>query len=608
MCFRKLTDTEIKSLERLGCTAESWNRIQVAEPFRPESIQNVRFSGHIAVGSLEKTVTLPGGIERPAGLYNSAINNCSIGDNAFISNVNILSNYDLEDEVIVENVNSLLVHGSSSFGNGTELSVLNEAGGRTLKIFDRLSAQIAYLLVCYRHKPEMIKNLKSLIESYVKGKVSRKGRLGRGCRIVNSSQLINLAVGPYATVSGALYLEDGTIDSCAQDPSTVGEGVTARHFIILSGSKVQGSSILEACFVGQGVLIGKQFSADNSAFFANFEGFHGEAASILAGPYTVTHHKSTLLIAGLFSFFNAGSGTNQSNHRYKLGPVHQGILERGCKTGSFSYLMWPCRIGPYSVVMGKHSANFDTSIFPFSYLTEKDGKSLLTPAVNIFTVGTRRDSIKWPARDRRKDPEKLDLINFELFNPYTVGRMVSGLEALYDLAARASKTRDLITYRGVQIRRLMLKSCARYYEIGIKIFLGDCLYARLNQFLPKAKSRETSLAKLKGALAPKIEDGVADWVDICGLIAPSVSVRKLVAALAGGRFTELSQVTARLKSISQGYSEAEWAWSLNLLENRSGLKLAEFTQKHLSQIIIDWKQKGRRISRPCAALLRITSS
>ena len=53
----------------------------------------------------------------------------------------------------------------------------------------------------------------------------------------------------------------------------------------------------------------------------------------------MTHHKSTLLIAGLFSFMNAGSGSNQSNHMYKLGPIHQGILERGAKTSSDSYIL-----------------------------------------------------------------------------------------------------------------------------------------------------------------------------------------------------------------------------------------------------------------------------
>lgn len=89
-----------------------------------------------------------------------------------------------------------------------------------------------------------------------------------------------------------------------------------------------------------------------------------------AGPFTVTHHKSTLLIAGMFSFMNAGSGSNQSNHMYKLGPIHQGALERGAKTTSDSYILWPARIGAFSLVMGRHVNHPDTSDLPFSYLIE----------------------------------------------------------------------------------------------------------------------------------------------------------------------------------------------------------------------------------------------
>jgi len=97
---------------------------------------------------------------------------------------------------------------------------------------------------------------------------------------------------------------------------------------------------------------------------------------------------------------------------------HQGIMERGSKTGSGAYLLLPCRLGAFTVVMGKHYKNFDSSDFPFSYITEEKGRSELTPAMNIFTVGTRRDSEKWASRDIRE----LILISwifihFDLFNP-----------------------------------------------------------------------------------------------------------------------------------------------------------------------------------------------
>ena len=48
-----------------------------------------------------------------------------------------------------------------------------------------------------------------------------------------------------------------------------------------------------------------------------------------------------------------GSGSNQSNHMYKLGPIHQGAMERGAKTTSDSYILWPARVGAFSLVMGR---------------------------------------------------------------------------------------------------------------------------------------------------------------------------------------------------------------------------------------------------------------
>lgn len=101
--------------------------------------------------------------------------------------------------------------------------------------------------------------------------------------------------------------------------------------------------------MGQACKLGHNHSASILCFQQLPREENGEACAIFAGPYTVTHHKSTLLIAGMFSFMNAGSGSNQSNHMYKLGPIHQGTLERGAKTTD-SYILLACKGG--SVFLG----------------------------------------------------------------------------------------------------------------------------------------------------------------------------------------------------------------------------------------------------------------
>ena len=402
---RKLTPDEILVLEVQGCTSSNWNDVEVAENFSPASLNNVHFSGIIRIGNFEKVVTLPGGITVNSGLSNCRIHNSTIGDDVYISNVKSLANYHIEKNVIIENVDLLIVDGESTFGNGVELDIVNEGGGRTLTMFDKLSANLAYFLVFYRHNKPFIKALEKIIDDYVSGIKSAVGTIKAGAKISNCKSIVNVNIGTDAVVTGASNLKNGTIVSCSEDPAFIGNDVSAKNFIILSGAKVDDAVILQNSFIGQGVKMGKQYSAENSAFFANSEAFHGESCSIFGGPFTVTHHKSSLLIAGYYSFYNAGSGTNQSNHMYKLGPIHQGIVERGSKTGSFCYLLWPCRVGSFTTVLGKHYSNFDTSNLPFSYINEDDGKSFITPAMNMFTVGTRRDSRKWQTRDRRKDPK-----------------------------------------------------------------------------------------------------------------------------------------------------------------------------------------------------------
>ena len=584
MEYRKLNKTEITTLTAQGCHAENWDSVLVKPEFDPQRVRHVSFSGEVRLGYFRKIVDIDDGIAREAGLFNCYLRNCTIGDDVYISDVKNLVNYTIEEGVVIENVGSLTVNGETCFGNGTEIEVLNEAGGRELPIFDQLSSQIAYLLVNYRHDALFQEKLKKLIANYSATKKSRQGLIQKSARIRNSQVLRNVSVGQFCRISGAVLLEEGTIVSEQAAPVFIGEGVIAKNFIILAGSRVDGAAMLANSFIGQAVKIGKQYSMENSAFFANSEGFHGEACCVFAGPYTITHHKSTLLIAGLFSFYNAGSGTNQSNHAYKLGPVHQGILERGCKTGSFSYLLWPSRVGAFTAVIGKHYVNFDASDLPFSYIDEEDGKSVLTPAMNLLTVGTRRDSSKWSARDQRKSAQKLDLIHFELFNPYTIGKVIRGIRLLTSLYENTAKEVEFVTCKGIQIKRLLLKSCRKYYEMALKIFIGNELIKRLGDF-----SETTSFADLKQQLMPSHPPTNQNWVDLAGMFAPINRIDELIASIKNDRITTIEALLEALKKIHADYAENAWTWCVHLISEQLQIEFKDWTPAHLIQIVKDWK-------------------
>ena len=583
--WRDLSAEEIDQLIRQGCICANWSKIRVADGFRAERVQATHFCGDVELGVFEKEVSFFGGVSKPAGIYHATIHNCTIGNNVYISHVrNYIANYIIEDDAVIDNIDLLAVDGVSAFGNGTEVAVVNEAGGREIPIYDRLSAHTAYLVAFYRHRPRLIEQLKRMIRDYTQSVTSSRGRVGRDARILNSRILKNIRIGPAAVIEGVGRLENGSINSSPEDPVYIGPGVYAEDFIACSGSTITDGTIICECFVGQGTVLAKQYSAENSVFFANCGGFHGEACAIFAGPYTVTHHKSTLLIAGLFSFLNAGSGTNQSNHMYKLGPVHQGVVERGSKTGSDSYMLWPAKVGAFTVVMGRHYRNADTSDLPFSYLIEHEDQSVLAPGVNLRSVGTVRDARKWPQRDRRKDPNKLDFINFKLLSPYTIQKMMNGRDLLRRLREISGSTSDYFAYHSVKIPNVALQRGIVLYQTGIDKFLGNCLLRRL-------ENRElATLDEVHALLQPETDVGLGKWIDLAGMFAPEKVVEQLLTDIESGAVETLEKLDARFGAMHEAYPSYEWAWAADAIEKQLGKSIEALTADDILDLTTRWKE------------------
>ena len=351
--YRQLTDDEINTLRQHANSADDWSQVWVKDGFVPRYILNTHFSGWVRLGLFEKTFDLPGGISKHSGLYYTYLHNVEVGDNCCIEHVNnYIANYTIGEESFISNVDTILVDGETTFGNGVEVSVLNETGGREVLSYDYLSAHEAYFMAIYRHRPQLITELRRLISAYIDGLRSDHGTIGDHAHITDVGNITNVKIGPYARIIGTRRLYNGSINSVQEAPISVGYSVICTDFIISSGSRVESGTALSRCFIGQACTLAHGYSASDSLFFSNCHEENGEACAIFAGPFTVTHHKSTLLIASQFSFMNAGSGSNQSNHMYKLGPIHQGIMERGAKTSSDSYILWPARIGAFSLVMG----------------------------------------------------------------------------------------------------------------------------------------------------------------------------------------------------------------------------------------------------------------
>jgi hypothetical protein len=585
LTYRNLSQHESETLKANGCSCDDWSRIRVKEGFNPLCCENVIFSGDISLGVFNEPFVDESGVSIPSGILNARLHNCTVGSNVIINNIgDYIANYTIEDNVVIKNCGKIRTEGTSSFGNGTVVNVLNETGGRSVKIWDRLSAHEAYIIALYRHRKEAVRKIENMVDEYSRANSSDRGTIGRNSRIFNSSNIRNVKFGPYSNVEGAITLDEGSVNSCFEDPVFIGPGVIMEHFIVCSGSKVTEATLIDKCFIGQGCVLAKHYSAENSLFFANCGGYHGEACSIFAGPYTVTHHKSTLLIAGIFSFMNAGSGSNQSNHMYKLGPIHQGIMERGSKTTSDSYLLWPARIGPYTLIMGRHYKNMDTSSLPFSYLIESNDESILVPGINLRSVGTIRDAQKWPIRDMRRDPVKIDQVNFNLLSPYTIHKMFLGREILKKLKAESQAGTASYSYNSMKITAGSLERGIELYQTGINKFLGNSLIKRLE----KCDFRTNE--ELVKRLIPDRSHGCGEWVDMAGLIAPKDDVDKVLDDIDSGRINNVETLAKSFVVLHTSYYGWEWTWTCERIEEETGIAIDRFTATDVISAVERWKK------------------
>ena len=582
--YRPLAPEEIVRLKAQMCTASDWSQIEVAEDFSTEHVLYTRFSGRIRIGTFRKEFILAGGMRKHSGLYHATLHNVSVGNDCCIENVkNYIANYDIGSGTFIENVDIILTDGQSSFGNGVEVSVLNETGGREVMIYDRLSAQQAYIMALYRHRPALVTAMRRIIGDYVASVSASVGTIGSDVMIADAGYIKNVRIGDCCKIEGTARLKNGSINSNREAPVHIGVGVIGDDFIISSGSSVEDGVTFSRCFIGQACRLGHTYSASDSLFFSNCQGENGEACAIFAGPFTVTHHKSTLLIAGMFSFMNAGSGSNQSNHMYKLGPIHQGIMERGAKTSSDSYLLWPAKIGAFSLVMGRHVSHLDTSNLPFSYLIEQQSTSYIFPGVNLKSVGTIRDAKKWPKRDGRTDPDRLDCINYNLLSPFTIQKMFNAVRILRKIMSASGDVSDVYSYMGAKIRNSSLKKGLRYYNMAINKFLGNSVIKRLEGI------RFISDDQIRERFRPDTAKGTGDWVDVSGMIAPKSEIESLLDDIENGWISDVDQLHSRFVDMHSRYYEYEWTWAYGKIQSFYGISPEDITAEDVIRIVEQWK-------------------
>ena len=564
--YRDLTEEEIRVLEDNSCWAEDWASVKVAEDFRPNYFHRVMFYGQIFLGTFEKNVEVSQGFVKHSGINNGTLRNATIGDNCLIENIgNYINNYTIGNDCYISNICTMETTEGATYGEGNLISVLNEVGDGNLVSFHDLSSQFAAFMVKNFHKKTLKDAIRRLINEEVERTSPDRGTIGNNVKIVNSKEITNTVIYEGCEISGASRLSDCTIMSTASASVFIGTGVICENSIICNGSSIINSVKMQDCFVGEACQISNGFTASQSVFFANSYMSNGEACAAFCGPFTASHHKSSLLIGGQFSFYNAGSATNFSNHAYKMGPMHYGMLERGTKTASGAYILMPASIGTFSVCFGKLMYHPDTRNLPFSYLIAYGDVMYLVPGRNLTTVGLYRDIRKWPKRDVRPREGRKSIVNFDWLSPFSVGEILHGKKILENLRDASGEDVSTYNYHEYVIKADALKKGIKYYDIALRIYMGAVL-------------------KRHALEEPKDNVGEGEWNDLSGLLLPESEEQRLIHDIESGNLDNMQDVLDRFTEINNNYSEYRWAWTYRMILDYYGLEtLSEDNAEHIRQ-------------------------
>ena len=578
MQYRSLTFEEIETLEKNSCWAEDWNRVEVSEDgFQAKFFHRVMFYGDIRLGCCQKNVEITKDFFKHSGINDATLRNVTVGNDCLIEKVgNYINNYTIGDDCLISNISVMETTEGASYGEGNLISVLNEVGDGNVILFHDLNSQFAAFMVKHFNDKDLKNAIRRLVSEEIARTNPERGTIGNNVKIVNTKEITNTVIQDDCEISGASRLSDCTILSSENASVYIGTGVICENSIISDGSSIVNSVKMQDCFVGEACQIANGFTASQSVFFANSFMANGEACAAFCGPFCASHHKSSLLIGGMFSFYNAGSGTNFSNHAYKMGPMHWGILQRGTKTASGSYLLMPATIGTFSVCFGKLMHHPNTTALPFSYLIAEADKMFLVPGRNITTVGLYRDIRKWPKRDMRPQQSQKSIVNFDWLSPFSVGEILRGKKILENLRQASGDNVSSYNYHEYVINASSLRKGIKYYDIALRIYMGAVL---------KRAHKWGFFGK------PETETGTGRWDDLSGLLLPVSEEQRLIDDIKNGSLETIQEVVERFCEINDNYRIYQWAWTYRLILEYYGI--TEITDEDDARIRQDYVEARR---------------
>jgi len=604
--YRNLNSAEIEILVRNSNTSDDWNKILVSSSFNPQLVKNCKFHGLVRIGNLEPLYLEFHNLRMEVGLYNSTIISCDFGNNVCIDNVNYLSHYIIQNEVMIANVNEIAATGKAKFGNGiifddedpqwkVVIEVCNENGGRAISPFDGMLPGDAHLWSRYIADKPFIEKLKEFTENKFDKKRGSYGKIGDRTVIKNCRILKDVLVGSDAYLKGANKLKNLTINSDAERTSQIGEGcelvngivgfgcrifygVKAVRFVMASHSQLKYGARLINSYLGNNATISCC-----------------EVLNSLIFPAHEQHHNNSFLCASLIMGQSniAAGATIGSNHNSRS-PDGELIAGRGFWPGLCVSLKHNSKFASFTIIAkGDYPAELNIPV-PFSLVSNdvSNDKLVVMPGYwfmyNMYAL--ERNAWKYVDRDRRTD--KIQHIEYDYLAPDTINEMFAALKILEQLQPDEDGTAVIEGWENSQ----------RVIEV-VKVPQAIALFKELVQYYGTmeilkliSRNKFASFADLKKALSAKIQR--SEYLNIGGQLMPQETVKSLIARVKKGQVNSWQEIHDFYIAQGELYASEKVNHAYTSLLEILNITPRQFTPALLEQLLQqlvttrDWMCKG----------------
>ncbi len=604
--YRKLSSFEIEVLVRNSNTSDDWNKILVTALFKPELVKNCKFFGLVRIGNLEPLYLEFHNLRMPVGLYNSTIISCDFGNNVCIDNVNYLSHYIIDNEVMIANVNELASTDKAKFGNGIVfegedekvkvlLELCNENGGRSVMPFDGMLPGDAHLWSRYIADEALVNKFKEFTNNKFDKSRGHYGKIGDRTVIKNCKIIKDVLIGTDAYLKGANKLKNLTINSDANRTSQIGEGceivngivgfgcrifygVKAVRFVMASHSQLKYGARLINSYLGNNATISCC-----------------EVLNSLIFPAHEQHLNNSFLCAALIMGQSniAAGATIGSNHNSRS-PDGEIIAGRGFWPGLCVSLKHNSKFASFTILAkGDYPAELNIAV-PFSLISNdvSNDKLVVMPAYwfmyNMYAL--ERNASKYIDRDRRT--EKIQHIEYDYLAPDTINELFDSLQILQQLTPDEDGVATVDGWENTNRTTEVLK-----VPESISLFKELIQYygtLKIMEFFQRNKF--ASFEELKKNMAAKIQR--TEWLNIGGQLMTKDAVNKFKQQVKTGKIKNWQEVHDFYKSQGSVYEADKLSHAYTALLEILHITPRQFTptllKELLQQFLVtrDWMCKG----------------